>query len=157
MKYLAALLSVGLLFLLILLVGAFSLFPSSEATQPAVVISIDRDIAPLKATLAVQEADYLAQLGQLDTDLQQQQIEAQSRLEMLTAQIEAAQAQLDALQAQKQQIQTDIARLEAIKHERQASYQIQLQQLGDQHAERMAGLQTQLEAVQSELGQIALQ
>lgn len=157
MKYLGQLLIIGVTLFLVLFVGILNLFSSRESSHAAIVISIDRDIAPLKASLAEREATYQAQLDKIDETIQEQQVKYQAKIETLNTQILAAQQELTDLQTQKQNLESEITRLEAIRSERSTAYQNQLQQIDKQYAESLAQLQTQLDEAKANLTKVNLQ
>lgn len=154
MKHFTVLLTTGIVIFLVLLGGVFSLFNGRESPRPPVVISIDRDIAPLKTSLARREATYQAQIDALDETLQAQESEYQTQAEVLNAQILAAQKQLAGLQAQKQALQSELIRLEAIKTERSTTYQNQIEQTRSQYAKSIAHLQAQLDEAKATLADV---
>ena len=151
MKHLSVLLLGGVVLFVVLLVGVLNFFSGHEPPQSAIVIDIDQDIAPIKATLAQREATYQAQLDSLDKRLQEQQNVYQTTTESLTVQARTLQNQLDVLQTQQQNLQVEVTHLQATINERSAAHQNQLQQLRDQSAQRSLQLQTQLEETQTQL------
>ena len=157
MKHLSLLLLGSIIVPILLIISFVRFWPNHEPSQPAVVVSVQQELIPLKTSLAQQEADYLAQLEELKQTLQTRQAAYQANTETLNAQIIAAQNQLDDLQHQQQSLQLELTQFQTSRIQQAATYQAQLQQAQAEYDQQLPQLKTQLEATQVELNQINLQ
>lgn len=172
MKRFGILLSAGLTFLIIFVVGVLvslsgnvsflsatvSLFGSpQEEAEPMITVPAAVEAAELQTTMAEQEAAYKVQLSNLDKAWQERKVTYQDQIRELTSQIEAVQAQLEILKTQEQTLSTQAMQLEQTRAGRQASYQAQLEQVQNEYQARYADLEAQLNEAQARLNEAAVQ
>jgi len=157
MKHLSLLLLGIIIIPAALLVGFLGFWPSQESAQPAVVVSVQQELNPLKTRLAQQEADYLAQMEELKQRMQTQQAAYQTRTQALNAQILTAQNQLDDLQHDARDLQLELSQLQTTRIKQAATNQVHLKQARAQYDQHLSELKTQLEETRLELNRINLQ
>ena len=134
---------------ILLLVGAYILWPREVPPQPAVFISIDGDIAPIATRLAQQEATAQAELDALNNTIQEKQAEFEAQTQSWQTEINQTQIQLTSLQTTTQTLQNEITQLEITRTLRLNDYQTELEQARRQT--QIDQLQTQLREQQAEL------
>ncbi len=139
---------------ILLLVGGYLLWPPQQPPQPAVVIAIDADLAPVKARLANREAEQLAQLEATTRALQQQRAAFDAQTETWLKDMAAAQNRLTNLEAQVQAVQAQVAQLEITRTTRLANYQTELAQTRQKYQTQLDQLYTQLADMQRQLAQL---
>lgn len=152
MKNIGLILVTGVTVPILLLVGVYILWPREVPSQPAVVISIDDDIAPIATELAQQEATVQAELDALNNTIQQKQTGFEVQIQSWQTDMNQAQAQLTSLQITAQTLQSEITRLEISRTLRLNSYQTELEQARRQT--QIDQLQTQLQEQQAELDRL---
>ncbi len=155
MKNIGLILVTGVTVPILLLVGVYILWPRDVPPQPAVVISIDNDIAPVEAELAQQEAAVQAELNALTNTIQQKQAEFEAQTQTWQADMNQTQVQLVGLQTTAQNLQNEITQLEITHTLRLNSYQTELEQARRQT--QIDQLQTQLQEQQAELDRLNTQ
>jgi DNA repair exonuclease SbcCD ATPase subunit len=151
-KNIGLILVTGVTVPILLLVGVYILWPREVPSQPAVVISIDDDIAPIATELAQQEATVQAELDALNNTIQQKQTGFEVQIQSWQTDMNQAQAQLTSLQITAQTLQSEITRLEISRTLRLNSYQTELEQARRQT--QIDQLQTQLQEQQAELDRL---
>jgi len=155
MKNIGLILVTGVTVPILLLVGAYILWPRDVPPQPAVVISIDNDIAPIATELAQQEVTVQAELDALNNTIQQKQAEFEAQTQSWQTKINKTQTQLTSLQTTAQTLQNEITRLEITHTLRLNAYQTELEQARRQT--QIDQLQTQLQEQQAELDRLNTQ
>jgi len=156
MKNLGIILGFGITAPILILVGIYLLWLQEASPQPAFVISINDDVAGVKATLSEKEAIVQTQLDGLSTAFQQQQTHFNEQTEKRQNEIDRAEAELASLDSQIFTLESEIARLEITQTVRLNSYQTELTQTRQQFKTRLAELETQLEAAQTQLADIEI-
>lgn len=171
MKRFGILLSAGLTFLIIFVVGvlaglpdsvgslfaAVSLIGSPEEAESTITVPVAVDAGQLETGLAEREAAYQVQLSNMDKAWQERETTYQGQIQELTAQIGAVQAQLETLKTREQALSTQAAQLEQTRADRQASYQAQLEQVQNEYNARYANLQAQLNEIQVRMNEARAQ
>lgn len=152
MKNIGFILVTGVTVPILLLVGLYILRPGDVPSQPAVIIAIDDDIAPLVAELAQQEATAQAELDVLNNTIQQKQTGFEAQIQAWQTDMNRAQARLTGLQGTADTLQGEINRLEISRTLRLSSYQTELEQARRQT--QIEQLQTQLQEQQAELDRL---
>ena len=155
MNNLGIILVTGVTVPILLLVGFYIFWPTETPLQPAVVIAIDDDIAPIEAELTRQESLARAELDELNRALQQKQAAFEAQSQVWQSEMNQAERQLTDLQTTAQTLQSEIEQLEITRTLRLNTYQTQLEQLRQQY--QIDQLQSQLQEKRSELDQISAQ
>jgi chromosome segregation ATPase len=155
MKNIGLILVAGVTVPILLLVGLYVLWPRNVPPQPAVVISIDDDIAPIATELAQQEATVQAELDALNNTIQQKQTEFEVQTRSWQTDMNQAQTKLTNLQTTAQTLQNEITRLEITRTLRLNNYQTELEQARRQT--QIDRLQMQLQEQQAELDRLNTQ
>ena len=151
MKNLGFILVGGVTVPILLLVGIYILRPSGVPPQPRLVISIEKDIAEIEASLAEQQATVQAKLDALNTELAQLQSNLDTQIETWRTETKQLQSQLDMLATTTQNLETEISTLEISRTIQLTEYQTQLDQTRQKYQTELEQLQVELEQKQAQL------
>jgi chromosome segregation ATPase len=156
MKNIGLILVAGITIPILLLVGAYILWPSGALPQARLVISIDEQVAQVEATQAARQAEVQVQLDQLNQAIRQQQSDFDDQTQRWQTEMQQAQTQVEALAASAQNLQSQITTLEISRTLRLTEQQTQLHQTIQQYEAEINQLRDELARKQAQLDEINL-
>jgi hypothetical protein len=135
--------------------SAESAQPAAGATAPATTgdVAVADQAAALEAAFRTREAEYQAQVQQVNTLLQARQTLYSQQLTEWGARANDGEALLQQLTVQEQTLRSQIAQLEQARAERLAQYQGQVAEARNQFATRAATINGQLAEAQARLAE----
>ncbi len=151
MRNFVILLVSGLVLGLVLIGGAYVIFPTRVPEQPAIVVPVNSEVEHLAETVVQQAASYRATVTALEQETEDVSQTLEAQVDTLSRQVQAAEQELARLKSQEEELLAQLEQLQAERAAKLQGYQQSLEQTKADHLAKQADLQAQLNRLQAEL------